>query len=116
MFAGVRKPYPIKIKDTELKEEYEIKDNDELIRLVENKLAERLKITKSVKLSDILWSLLIGIDEEINPIQLVDERTAQIFDLYWFYIYQPHLINNKAWFESVKRLNRIYVQRSNRVI
>jgi len=117
MLLGVRKPYPITINDTEKKKKFVINNCDELIELVDRKFSERRQLTKAVKLEEILWTLVIGLEEEINPIQLVDERTEQVIDFYWFYLYQPHLINNKVWFESVKRLNRIYgSQRNQRII
>lgn len=43
----------------------------------------------------------------IDSINLLDDRTLEIYKLFQFYKNAPHLINNAAWFEAVIILNQL---------
>jgi hypothetical protein len=100
------------VRDTEKRETILVKNSDELIEIVDKRFSERKELSENVKPKDILWAFVIGSKEDINAVQLFDERTEQIYDNYWFYMANPALINNSAWFQAVKRLNRIYQRRT----
>lgn len=104
MYSGRRKDFPVKIRDRN--KEIVLKNSEELVNLVDSKMSERLKITKSIGLKDILWELGISPEEEINAVQLGDARTDRLIESYLFYKNSPDKgYNNKVWWEAVKVMN-----------
>ncbi len=109
---GKRKNFPIRLYDGEYKREVEIKNEDELIELIDERLKKRTKLSKAVKLEDILWNFCIGEQEEIGTIQLFDKRTEQLNELYWIYFRTPDKFNNKPWYETLGLLNYLQSRRT----
>ena len=81
------------------KETIYIKDRDELIQVITDELNDGLNEQK--KLEQIC--LEVGLHDTIN---LIDERTLQLMELYEGYKNAPHLIDKKIFLEIVMILNQ----------
>lgn len=104
--SGIKKEYPIELYDGSQRKKIIIKNDDELIIV----LSDFLLNLEDGKLGDALWNYCIGEKEEVNTMQLCDNRTATLIKEYEFYKYAPHKgFDNKIWFESVIILNKILV-------
>src|SRR5574338_1415553 len=65
------------------------------------------KLFSETSISDdkILDSVLREYD--LDSINLIDDRTLQIYKLYQFYKYNPHIIDNAVFYEAVFLLRQL---------
>jgi hypothetical protein len=77
----------------------EVSSRDELIKIIGKEIEKQ--IGNKYKLSDICNNL--GIYDTVN---LFDNRTFQLCDLYQFYKYSPHSIDVNIFYDVVTILNQ----------
>lgn len=109
--GGIRQKFPIELFDGKLRIKIKVDSLDQLIELLERRYSEDKKVAGGTKPKDILWNFGIGIEEKIQPIQIIDERTEQLYKYYWYYMQSPDKINNKPFFETVVTMNKLYQRR-----
>lgn len=106
--SGSPESYPLIIHKIEgfERRSITIKDENELIELIDKELADPFNEKK--KIGEIFMEM--GLQ---NTAQLTDLRTAQILKEFLFYQKSPHSApyNNEIWYESVITLNPLFTTR-----
>ena len=106
--TGERRSYPIKV--WKKKREIIIKDDDELLDIITDTFTELKAFDEKAEIKHAFNKLGIWEGEEIQPMQICDNRTLQILDTYEFYKNSPDKAFNPIphiWFDSVIILNKI---------
>lgn len=102
---GVKSTYPLKIKKVDglTTVELTIENQDELIRLITDEQSKQAELKK--KLPDIIAEC------GVSPVDLIDDRTLQLFELWNFYRYSPDKINKEPFYDAVGIFNMTLGQR-----
>lgn len=87
------------------RESHIVNNQEELYDLIELVYKEKKEVKKDVKLEQVLDSMLFF--DEIDTVQLSDERTSELISMYEFYKNNPSIASESdIWFESVNLLRK----------
>ena len=101
----MKKPYPIKLFNPDNKEDILINDEIRLYDFITDKLKK--EVTEKIKIIEVLSKYGIHKDEEVNTVQLIDNRTMNIIMMFDKYRSAKHLIRNKILDDSFFILERL---------